>query len=111
MKIKIYKRNFLGESHTIYMNDEKHPHLIVDADKQCDYNLSLFKLMVLDAVDVWPKEMKDENITDGLEYEIIIEKNLQKTIYKFTNKFPEDIWRIGSLIDEIVEVANGKSVR
>lgn len=111
MKIKIYKRNFLGESHTIYMNDEKHSHLIVDTDKKCEYNLALFKFRVRNAVLDWPKEMKDESIIDGLEYEIVLEKTGEPEVkYLFKNKFPEDIWRIDSIIEDVLGVENGRSV-
>ena len=112
MKIKIYKRDFLGESHTIYMNDEKHPHLMVDADKVCKYDLALFKFRVRNAVSDWPTELKDERVIDGLEYEIVLERPGEpEKKYLFKNKFPDDIWRIESIIEDVLGVENGQSVQ
>jgi len=103
MKIKIYQ-NHMNENYTIYMNDRRKNLLMVNT-KPIKFNLDRFKFLVSDMVMDWPNELiNDKEVCDGLEFKIVIKDNNNKEdVYIFKNKFPEDIFRLTSLINEVLE--------
>lgn len=101
MKIKIYKI-CLEDTHTLYMNDKNRNYIIADR-KETSYSEDRFKFKVLDMVSDWKKEMTNPNVVDGVEYKIVINDEDKEVTYAFKNEFPKDIFRLESLIDEVLE--------
>ena len=99
MKIKVYM-NSLQEHHFMYMNDKKRDFILYDA-KDTTFDSARFKYKVLDMVSDWPNELVNPDIIDGLEYKIIIKDDEKETSYKFQNKFPEDVYRIEELFNQV----------
>lgn len=101
MKIKIYK-NCLEDTHTLYMNDKQYDYIIADRTATA-YDAKRFKFKVFDMISDWDKEMVNEDYADGLEYIIIIKKEDKEIKYHFKNKFPRDIIRLQTLIEEVLK--------
>lgn len=100
MKIQIVKTS-LGDSHILYMNDKKRDYILLDT-KRTSYPADRFKFKVCDMVLNWEKEMIDSAIVDGLRYRIKIKDKGEERIFYFINKFPEDIFLLENLIQEVV---------
>ena len=75
---------------------------------ETSYSAERFIFKIASIVSEWPHELKDETICDGLEYRISIKPNDEEEInYIFKNKFPDDIYRLKMLIEEVLgEVKN-----
>ena len=101
MKVKVYMQT-LTDSHVLYVNDAKRNYVLVDT-KETAYPADLFIFTILDMVSDWPKELKNKDIYDGLTYKIIISNNKEEKTYLFQNKFPNDIFRLKQLINEVLE--------
>jgi len=99
MKIKIYVKS-LKENHILYVNDKKHSVVQLN-NKETNYDADRFIFKVCDMVSDWPKELKNENILDGVEYKIVITDEEEKS-YNFINKFPKDIYRLENLINDVL---------
>lgn len=108
MKIKIYQKS-LNVNNMIFMNDKK-DFLLVNG-KECAFDIDRFKFLVGNITSNWPNTLEDPSVVDGLEYTISINNKNNNNVYKFKNEFPEDIYRLTSLIDEVLEVSNVKNVR
>ena len=101
MKIKIYMFSY-SEFHNIYLNDKKRDYILVDREKS-SYDVEKFKSLVLNMVENWPDLLEDNSYLDGVEYKIEIKEGGVEKQYKFSNKFPDDIYRLTDLISEICE--------
>ena len=106
MKVKIYMRT-MNEVHCIYLNDKKYSNILVNKVK-VGYDIDRFKFKFFDMISDWPKCLEEKSIADGLEYEIKIKENGEVQKYLFKNKFPKDIYRLSSLINDLLqEVKDG----
>jgi len=105
MKVKVYMQT-LTESHILYVNDKKRDYVLVDT-KETNYDAGIFIFTICDIVKDWPNKLEDKNILDGLEYRIIIKNKDKEREYILKNKFPENIYRLEMLINEVLgEVKN-----
>ena len=102
MKIKVYMQT-LTESHDLYVNDKKRDYVLADT-KETSYDADRFVFKVCDMVSDWPKELKNERVLDNVTYTIKIKDEKEEKTYNFKNKFPEDIYRLENLIDEVLGV-------
>ncbi|MBR2970172.1 MAG: hypothetical protein IKC49_03865 [Clostridia bacterium] len=99
MKVKVYMQT-INEKHTFYADDSND---CVLADEQnTNYQADRFIFKVGTMVKDWPNELINEKILDGLTYKIVINKKDQELKYTFKNKFPEDIYRLDTLVDEVL---------
>ena len=106
MKIKIYKKS-LSENCIIYMNDKKREFVLYNAI-ETTFDVERFKFKVFDMISDWPKQLIDPNISDGVDYKIVIKDIGKETVYHFKNKFPEDIYLIEDLVEQVgLEIKNG----
>ena len=101
MKIKIYMQS-LTNSHIIYLNDKMRDHILVDREKS-SFNVERFKFLVLNMSKNWPDCLEDNSIVDGLSYRVVIKKDNIEKEFIFKNKFPDNIYKLNRLIDEICE--------
>ena len=101
MKVKIYMHS-LNESHILYVNDKKYKTVLLDTN-ETNYDAERLIFKVSDMVSDWPNELINDDICDGLEYRISIKTGSEEKTYIFKNKFPEDIYRLKSLIEEVLE--------
>ena len=105
MKIKVYKQS-LNESHILYVNDKKRNYVLADT-KETSYDADRFIFKICDMVSNWPNELNNEKACDGLEFRISIKTASEEKTYLFKNKFPEDIFMLEDLIEEVLgEVKN-----
>ena len=102
MKIKVFM-NSLKESYVLYVNDKKRDCVLLNT-QETTYDADRFIFKVCDMVSDWPKELKNDNIIDGLEYKIVIKDEKEEKTYNFKNKFPEDIYRLENLIEDVLGV-------
>ena len=105
MKIKICATT-LDQTTVLYMNDKKRDNILLNT-KETNFSAKEFKFRVCDMVSDWPNELTDKSLDDGLTYTIVIKTDEKEVSYLFENKFPEDIYRLYDLINDVVgEVKN-----
>ena len=101
MEIKINLKT-LQESKYMYMNDKKIKTVMLNG-KETKFCNERFKFRVLSMVSNWPNELVDPDVHDGLEYNITIKQGKTDIVYKFKNKFPEDVFRIEELFSLVAK--------
>ena len=101
MKIKIYIQS-LTKSHIIYLNDKERDCIFIDSKKSC-FDVDRFKFLITNMSLNWPERLEDNSVIDGLNYKITIRDGDIHKEFVFKNKFPDNIYKLNQIIDEICE--------
>ena len=101
MKIKIFTHNIDG-NHILYANEKKREVVLLDT-KETSYDVDRFVYKITDMVSNWPNELEDQLVIDGQEFKIIIKNHDEEVMFRFVNKFPEDIYKLQDIINEILK--------
>ena len=98
MKIRI-TRTSITYIHTILLEKDK----VFSDGIETEYNPDRFAFKVCNLVSDWPDKLEEQNVTDGLKYEIKIKKGKEIKKYEFINKFPDDIDKLEEIINGVIE--------
>lgn len=99
MKIKVSVKTISGIN-ILYANDKRRDMVLFNS-LETSYDVDRFIYKVTDMISDWPNELENKNILDGLEYRVTIKEKGKETTYRFKNKFPEDIYRLKELIEDV----------